>query len=38
MRGGMEAWAALPDVTAQGGEVAKTRKSGIERDTAFYRG
>jgi hypothetical protein len=38
MRGGMEARAALPEVTAQGGEVAKTLKSGIEKDTAFYRG
>jgi hypothetical protein len=38
MRGHMEARAALPDVTAQGGEVAKTVKSGIEQDTEFYRG
>jgi hypothetical protein len=37
MYGGMEARAALPDVTAQGGEVAKTVKSGIETDMAFYR-
>jgi hypothetical protein len=25
-------------MTAQGGEVAKTVKSGIEKDTAFHRG